>query len=254
MLEIFQHGPIHEIRLARPPANALDTALLAQLRDAVQAAPGQGAHALILSSGPGFFSGGMDVPHLMSLEHDDLVRAWQNFFAACRALANSSVPIVAAIGGHSPAGGCVLALCCDYRVMARSPDPAKPYRIGLNETQVGLAVPDAIQHLLRRVVGVYRAERLIVAGAMIDSEAAARIGLVDELVEPGQLLARARQWLEELLKLPRSPMLVSRGIARADMLKALADFSDGDLDAFLEQWQSPDTQAAMVAVMARLKK
>lgn len=249
MLEIIQHGPIHEIRLARPPANALNSDLLVQLRDAVQAAPANGAQGLILSSGPGFFSGGMDVPLLMSLDSAALMIAWQHFFAAVRALAKSSVPVVAAIGGHAPAGGCVLALCCDYRIMARGPS-----RIGLNETQVGLAVPDAIQQLMRRVVGTYRAERLIVAGAMIDSETAEKIGLVDELTDSEHVAVRAAHWLEELLKLPRAPMLATRVIARADMIKALDDFTDADLGAFLEQWDSPDTQAAMAALMARLKK
>jgi len=249
MLEIHHHGPIHEIRLARPPANALNSELLLQLRDAIQAAPGNGAHGLIISSGPGFFSGGMDVPVLMTLDRLAMMDSWRHFFAAVRALAKSPIPVVAAIGGHAPAGGCVLALCCDYRIMALGPS-----RIGLNETQVGLAVPDAIQHLLRRVVGVYRAERLIVAGAMIDSETAERIGLVDELTDSEHVAVRAIHWLEELLKLPRSPMLASRAIARADMIKALDDFTDADLGAFLEQWDSPDTQAAMTALMARLKK
>jgi enoyl-CoA hydratase/carnithine racemase len=249
MLEIHHHGPIHEIRLARPPANALNSELLLQLRDAVQAAPANGARGLVLSSGPGFFSGGMDVPLLMSLDRANMTLAWQHFFAAVRALAKSAVPVVAAIGGHAPAGGCVLALCCDYRIMALGPS-----RIGLNETQVGLAVPDAIQQLLRRVVGTYRAERLIVAGAMIDSETAEKIGLVDELTDSDHVSARAIYWLEELLKLPRAPMLATRAIARADMIKALDDFTDADLDAFLEQWESPDTQAAMTALLARLKK
>jgi hypothetical protein len=129
-----------------------------------------------------------------------------------------------------------------------------PSRIGLNETQVGLAVPDAIQQLMRRVVGTYRAERLIVSGAMIDSETAERIGLVDELTDAEHVAVRAAHWLEDLLKLPRAPMLATRAIARADMIKALDDFSDADLGRFLEQWDSPDTQAAMGALMARLKK
>jgi enoyl-CoA hydratase/carnithine racemase len=249
MLEIHHHGPIHEIRLARPPANALNSDLLTQLRDAVEAAPANGAQGLILSSGPGFFSGGMDVPVLMTLDRPALSVAWQHFFAAVRALAKSRIPVVAAIGGHAPAGGCVLALCCDYRIMALGPS-----RIGLNETQVGLAVPDAIQQLMRRVVGTYRAERLIVSGAMIDSETAEKIGLVDELTDSEHVVVRAAHWLDELLKLPRAPMLASRAIARADMIKSLDGFSDADLEGFLEQWNSPDTQAAMTALLARLKK
>ena len=157
---------MHEIRLARPPVNALNPDLLQALRAGIEAAPGNGARGIVLSGGPGVFSGGMDVPHLMDLDAADLRKAWDDFFAACIALAKCPVPVVAAIGGHAPAGGCVLALCCDYRVMARSPDPSRPFRIGLNEVQVGLAVPEGIQILLRRLVGLRRAERLLVSGAM----------------------------------------------------------------------------------------
>ena len=97
----------------------------------------------------------------------------------------------------------MLSLCCDYRVMARSQDPQKPYAIGMNETQVGLAVPDGAQQLMRRVVGRHRAERLLVAGSMVPAEDALRIGLVDELAEVEHVLPRAIAWLESLLRLPR---------------------------------------------------
>jgi enoyl-CoA hydratase/carnithine racemase len=250
MLEVIVHGTVHEVRMARASANALDTELLSRLHDAITAAPGNGAQAIVLSSAfPAFFSGGMDVPHLMSIDFAAMTKAWRTFFAVCRALAESPVPVVAAVSGHAPAGGCVLALCCDYRIMARG-----NARIGLNETQVGLAVPDCIQHLMRRLVGPYRAERLVVAGAMLDAETAARLGVVDELVGPDELGPRALAWLEELLRLPRAPMLATRKLARRDLVEALASFGDAELEAFLSQWDSPDTQAALKAVLARLTK
>jgi enoyl-CoA hydratase/carnithine racemase len=250
MIEVIVHGPVHEIRMGRGPANALDNDLLAGLLEAVLAAPGNGAQAMVLSSTlPNFFSGGMDVPHLMGQDFAGMTATWRRFFAVCRALGNAPVPVVATIAGHAPAGGCVLALCCDYRIMARGTG-----RIGLNETQVGLAVPDAIQHLMRRVVGTYRAERMVVAGAMVDADTAAALGLVDELVEPEALVPRALEWLGALLVLPRSPMLATRKLARADLVAALDAFGDRELDAFLEQWNSPDTQAALQALMAKLKK
>ncbi|TNJ35144.1 enoyl-CoA hydratase/isomerase family protein [Arenimonas terrae] len=248
-IELHRHGDIHEIRLARPPVNALTPELLSALRAAVQAAPAEGARGIVLTGGSKVFSGGMDVPHLMGLDRASLKAGWATLFAAARALADSRVPVVAAIGGHSPAGGCVLALCCDYRIMARG-----PFRIGLNEVQVGLVAPDAIQHLMRRVVGTYRAERLLVAGSLVESEQAQAIGLVDELTDAEHVLARALHWLEELLKLPSAAMLASRQVARTDMIAALEAFSDDHLDGFIEDWYAPGTQAALQALVARLKK
>lgn len=249
MLEFHRHGDIHEIRLARPPVNALTPELLVALRTAVQEAPAQGARGIVLSGGAKVFSAGMDVPHLMGLDAAGLKSGWASLFAAGRAIAASPVPVVAAIGGHSPAGGCVLALCCDYRVMARG-----PFRIGLNEVQVGLVAPDAIQHLMRRVVGPYRAERLLVAGALVEAEQAQAIGLVDELTDVEHVTTRAVVWLEELLRLPQDAMRNTRRIARADMVAALEAFHDDDLDGFLAEWNSPGTQAALRALVARLGK
>lgn len=249
-IEIIAHGDIVELRLARAPVNALDPGLCKELRSAIDAAVDAGAHGLVLSGGPKVFSAGLDVPFLMSLGDDRhaLMTAWELFFDAAMALATCPVPVVAALVGHAPAGGCVLALCCDYRVMASG-----PFRIGLNETQVGLVAPEGIQRLLRRVVGTYRAERLLVAGEMLDAEQALQAGLVDELVEIDNVARRARIWLEQLLTLPRQAMLQTRAIARADMVEALQPHNI-QLDRFIEAWYAAETQAALQALIAKLGK
>ena len=249
------HGTVHELQLARPPVNALNPALCGDLTDTLAAAIDGGAQAIVLSGGPKVFSAGLDVPYLISLGKDRvaLTSAWQRFFAAARALAHSPVPVAAAIAGHAPAGGCVLALCCDYRVMARCADPASPFRIGLNETQVGLAAPEGIQHLLSRTVGRQRAERLLVSGELVDAERALAIGLVDEVVAIDDVQRRAMAWVESLLALPRQPMLQTRAIARADVQAALEPERIA-LDRFVDAWFSADTQAGLQALVAKLGK
>ena len=244
------HGAVHELTLARAPVNALNPALCEALATALSEAIGSGAQGIVLSGGPKVFSAGLDVPYLLGLgnDRDRLRSSWNAFFDAARALANSPVPVAAAVAGHAPAGGCVLALCCDYRVMVRG-----LAQIGLNETQVGLAAPEGIQQLLRRVVGAHRAERLLVAGALVDSERALAIGLVDELAEADHVGVRARIWLEELLALPRQPMLKTRALARADLVAALQP-ERIDLDGFVDAWFAPDTQAGLRALVARLGK
>ena len=249
MIVIAQHGPVQEIKLQRPPVNALNDELLEAIEAAVLAAPGRGARALVISGGEKAFSGGLDVPYLMGLDRAGLKRCWSRFFAAARAIAGSPIPTAAAIAGHNPAGGCVLALCCDFRVMARG-----PFRMGLNETQVGLAVPDAIQYLLRRVVGPHKAERLVVAGAMPDAQQCLEIGMVDALTDAGEVVTLAVNWANELLALAQGPMLATRKIARADLVAALATFGDEQLETFIEGWYSADTQAALDLVMQKLGK
>lgn len=249
-VETIHHGDIVELKLARAPVNALDPTLCNDLRNALAAAIEAGAQGIVLLGGPKVFSAGLDVPYLLSLGDDRhaLMSAWEAFFDTAMVLAASPVPVVAAIGGHAPAGGCVLALCCDYRVMVSG-----PFRIGLNETQVGLVAPEGIQRLMRRVVGPYRAERLLVAGEMLDAEQALQAGLVDELVEIDNVGHRARVWLEQLLALPRVAMLQTRAIARADLVEALQP-QHIQLDRFIEAWYAPSTQEALRAMMAKLGK
>jgi enoyl-CoA hydratase/carnithine racemase len=255
LVEHRSHGDIAEIRLARPPVNALDPALCTAIRDALGSAIGSGARGIVLAGGPAVFSAGLDVPYLMArgADRDALLHAWEAFFGAARALAASPVPVAAAIAGHAPAGGCVLALCCDYRVMARASDGDKAFRIGLNETQVGLVAPEGIQALLRRVVGPHRAERLLVGGLMPTTEEAHAIGLVDEIADVGNTTDRAIEWLRTLTALPREPMQQTRAIARADVIDALHPRRI-ELDRFVDDWHRPDTQNALRAVLARLGK
>ena len=81
-----------------------------------------------------------------------------------RALACSSIPIAAAINGHGPAGGTVLALFCDWRGMAEG-----DWKMGFNEVQVGIPLPPVILSALRRQVGARQAERLGAGGLVIST-------------------------------------------------------------------------------------
>ena len=250
LIQSVRHGRIHELRLARPPVNAINPALCAALRDSIAAAVDAGAEGLVLSGGPKVFSAGLDVPLLLSIQDDAkaLYDAWNSFFNAARALAACPVPVAAAIAGHAPAGGCVLALCCDWRVMAEG-----PFTIGLNETQVGIAIPPGIMRLMQRTIGLRQAEAMLVPGMMVDSERALAIGLVDELAGVDHVVTRATTRLDLLLDLPRGPMLETRRLLRADLLDALSA-DNMQLERCLESWHSADTQQALRAMVARLGK
>lgn len=249
MLERHHHpNDIFELKMARPPVNALNPELLQALSNALEIAPREGARGIVLSGSPGIFSAGLDVPRLLTLNRTELDQAWRAFFAVCTTLARSPVPVVSAITGHSPAGGAVLGLYSDYRVMAEG-----AFKIGLNEVQVGLVVPECIQHALRRVIGSYRAERLLVAGAMIDASEALRIGMVDELAPADQVVAQAQRWLGQMLALPRSAMLSTRALARADLIASIDDPRKLNLDQFLDAWFTDETQGVLQAMVARLR-
>jgi Delta3-Delta2-enoyl-CoA isomerase len=250
MLNLTDHdNGIREIQLARPPVNALNLELLRVLRSAIDESVRDGVRGVVLSGAKGLFSAGVDVPALLARDRAGVREYWRELFAVCGTLACAPIPLVAAITGHSPAGGAVLALFCDYRVMAEG-----PYRIGLNEVQVGLIVPEAIQLALRRVVGTYRAERLLVSGAMIEAADALACGFVDELTGVDQVTTRALRWLRELLALPAHAMLATRTLARADLATAYADIDALPLEDFTDAFFHPQTQVVLQQLVARLKE
>jgi len=249
MLQSIEHEhAILELRLARPPVNALNPELIAALKPAIEQAPKNGAQALLISGSPGLFSAGLDIPVLLQLDRDAMRAFWKDFFGLCGALARAPIPVAAAVTGHSPAGGAVLAIFCDYRVMARG-----EYKIGLNEVQVGLTVPDCIQAALRRLVGTYRAERLLVAGTMLGADDARAVGMVDELTDVDHVVTRTLAWLQSLLQLPQQAMLATRASARADLAQLFRDPALLPVEAFLDGWFAPEAQATLHALVERLR-
>lgn len=247
MITITDHGPIRELRLNRPPANALSPDLIAALREAVAAAPEEGARAIVVSGAPGRFSGGLDVPLLLTLETHDIREIWRSFYAMMRTLAASPIPIVAAITGHSPAGGAVISLYCDLRVMAEG-----DFRIGLNEVAVGIPLPPVILRVLRRVVGDRQAEKLAVSGALLPAAEALRIGLVDELAPPEQVVERAVEHCRSLLALPPQAMAETRRIARAGLVRLFDEAGDDEVEVVLRHWFSDETQSTLQALVEQM--
>lgn len=249
MIDVVDHGAVRELRLARPPVNALDPVLLAALRAAITDAGGAGCRAIVLSGAPGRFSGGLDVPALLLLDRDGMRGVWSDFFGVMRDIATSSIPIVAALTGHSPAGGTVLAIFADYRVLAEG-----PYLVGLNEVQVGLPVPPVLIAALTYVVGARQAARLATGGLLLDPAQALAVGLVDEVVPVTDVVPRAVSWATDLLTRPRAAMSATRALARRPLTAAFDAFDDGSLGAVLDAWFAPEPQATLRALAARLKK
>ena len=247
MLEILDHGAIREIRLDRPPANALNPELIDALFQALGKA-GEAADAVIVSGRPGMFSGGLDVPGLIGLGPEQMAEFWKDFIRLLKRIASMPVPTVFAMTGHAAAGGIVLALFGDYRIMPRG-----TFKTGFNEVQVGLVVPPQVHQALLRLIGAHAAERILVAGEMMESQRALEIGLVDELAdEPDAVVRRAIDWCEELLALPRPAMTRSRSMARADLVRLFEDSDNQDIGRFIGAWFEAPTQQTLRQLVKRL--
>ena len=249
MLEISDESGIRVITLARPPVNALTAELVRKLVAAIDGAGS--ASAIVISGQPGLFSAGLDVPGLLALDREGLTAMFVDLWRGQRAIALSPVPIVFAITGHCPAGGTVLAVNGDYRVMAQG-----DYRLGLNEVQVGLYPGGPIGAAFKRLVGGHAAQ-LLTRGALIDPVTALRVGLVDELCDVAQVRTRALEVARELGALPREAMLRTRAMARRELTdlyggadeQAAREREFGAMGA--EMWFAPATQERLKALFVK---
>ena len=247
MLKTTKHGEILEIQLERPPVNALNHALVKELRARVEQAPAQGARAIVLTGSPGMFSAGLDVPELLGYDRAGMSAFWQDFFDMLRAVAVSPIPVAAAITGHSPAGGAVIALFCDHRIAAEG-----RFKLGLNEVQVGLPVPRVILAALTRLVGQRQAERLAVRGLLVSPSEALAAGLVDQVVAPEQVVPMALAWCRETLALPPAAMDITRRSLRGDFKALFDQLSAGTREEMTSVWFSEEPQRVLRALVAQL--
>jgi enoyl-CoA hydratase/carnithine racemase len=247
VIDVITHGNVRELRLARPPANALSPELLAEICAQVARAPEEGAQALVLSGSKGLFTGGLDVPLLLSLDRQSMVNALDQFFAVMRALAESEVPVAAAITGHSPAGGAVLSLFCDWRVMADG-----PFVIGLNEVRIGIPIPALVAAALTRVVGSRRAEELCQSGRLLNPPEALETGLVDRVVPADKVIPDAIEWCRELTQLPKHALRETRRTVRRELIEIVDRSQKEDVETLVQEWFRPEVQRPLAELAAQL--
>jgi enoyl-CoA hydratase/carnithine racemase len=248
LLQTIDHGNVRELRMDRPPVNALNPDLVEVLTKALIQA-GEECRAVVLSGRPGLFSAGLDVPELLHLDRAGMSHFWASFFGLLAVVARCPVPVAAAITGHSPAGGAVLSLYCDYRVMSRG-----EFRFGLNETRVGLVVPAVIQSALVRLTGPHRAERLLVGGELLSPEAALEAGMLDALADdPEATVQHAIAWCQDLDALPRHAMLGNRAMRRRDLASSFDALGEAEISPFVDGWFQEDTQRVLHELVASLK-
>lgn len=246
-IQEFKHGKVVELRLHRPPFNALNPVLVSELLQALQATHKNGARAIILSGSPGVFSVGVDAADIMALDRASTQQFFIQFHDLCVALGRSPIPVIAAITGHAPAAGTILALFCDYRIMSLG-----AFQIGLNQVRMGLTVPYPIRHILARVVGHRVAEGLLVEGQLLSPDEARRIGLVDETAPPAHVVQQALNKCQRLLALPEAAMNTLRDSFHAELHRAL-DNRDAIIDTLLENWFSDEAQGALRANFSRMQ-
>lgn len=241
------------LSIKREPVNSMNLDLWRQLATHLdELEKDSSVRGVIFRSGlqKDVFTAGNDIMELYapktSLErYKDFWVTQNSFFAR---LYRTRLVTVAAVRGACPAGGCALALCCDYRVMTEVGS------IGLNEVALGIPVPAYWAQLMERTVGQRAAERLLSFGLMASADEALRYGLVDQLVPNAQLDAAAEAAIVPLLKVSDVARHATKSHLRDAFSRQWQDFAPKEAEQAWGLLSHPKTVQSLDAVMQRLSK
>ncbi len=207
------------IRMDDGKANAMDAAFFAGLDRAMDEAEASGCRGLVFAGRPGFFSGGLNVKTLPTLDPGQLKQLHRSFAHTMARAALLPVPTAAACAGHAVAGGFILALACDLRLVEEG-----PFRLQMNEVLIGIALPSWVLAIAQPVVPPQRHAEVLLHGKAYAPREAVAAGFFDELAVPGSdLVARAKERLAPLASLNRQAYALSKRRMRGPAIeRALA--------------------------------
>lgn len=252
-------GKIATLSLNRPPVNSLSLemcrAISSAIRDIEKDKTVQGM--VLASSFPSTLSAGLDLNELYNPDSDRLTKFWSSFQQLFLDLYGCRLAVIAGITGNAPAAGCMLALCCDYRVMASSPSSSgggKPAMIGLNEAKFGIVAPPFLGNLMLRTIGMRRGEAALSLGTLYTPEQALEIGLVDEIVPLEQVIPRSKEVALHWASVPPHARVASKMLARQKYVEELVDTRNEDIEHFRRFVLNDKVQSNLGAYLESLKK
>lgn len=247
---ILLEDRIAVLRLDKPRGNAIDDALadgLTQAAAEVGADDGV-AGVLLASAHPKLFCPGLDLVALAQHDRAGMQRFMRSFSQAILALYALRKPVVAAVNGAAVAGGCILALTADHRVLRRGAP------IGLNEVKVGVPLPWSTTVLLRASVNPAALGRIALLGRNFSDEDALAAGLADELAEAEGFEAACRARLAEFVEKDAGAFGTTKAWLREAALAQMRAHEDERLGRFLDGWFSAPTQERIRAAVSALAK
>jgi enoyl-CoA hydratase/carnithine racemase len=168
----------------------------------------QRTRAIVITGSGRAFCAGTDIQEMEDFTASEAEEIFRLEYRLQEAIRNAPIPVVAAVNGYALGTGCVLAMCCDWSVASAIA------KLGLPETTVG--VPAAIQcALVYPLVGLSATRRLVFFGEHVSAQEAVRLGLVNEVVEDGEVVARALEVAKRLSAMPATAFRLQKQLIRS---------------------------------------
>lgn len=205
-LEVSDKG-VGTIRIDRPKLNPLNDQVALEIGEAVDVVAGdESVRAVIVYGGERVFAAGADIKEMSTQDPVEMFRYIGRFQNVFTRLEQLSVVTIAAINGYALGGGCELALACDLRICAEDSQLGQP------EILLGVIPGAGGTQRLPRLTGVGRAKEIIYSGRFVGAEEALRIGLVNEVVRPEEVYARATKLAERFASGPSVALMAAKQV------------------------------------------
>jgi enoyl-CoA hydratase len=248
MFDLTQRGRVAVLQMTHGKANAMDLEFCRALTAQVSACLQSSAGALVITGQGRMFSAGVDLPRLVAggaAYAREFVPAMNHAFETLFAFAK---PLVVAVNGHAIAGGCVMACCADYRIMAREPG-----RIGIPELLVGVPFPVVPLEIVRFATPPQHLQTLIYRGLTLAADEALRYGLIDAVADPDRVLDEAVAVAENLAAIPFEAFHLTKRLLREPAMRRMQD--GGVADALVQDaWAGETVRSAVRDYVARTLK
>jgi len=246
MLERTEHGNVAVLRLAHGKASALDLELLRAIDGAFAREQSSPSRAVVLTGTGSIFSAGVDLLRVLDGGRAYLAEFLPALDACLRRLIAFEKPLVAAINGHAIAGGLVLSCAADRRLLARG-----KATYGAPELAVGVPFPPAAIELVRLGCPPAALREVALESRVFGGEDCLALGLVDELVPPEGLLARALECAEKLAAPPPPSFAITKRLLRRPAIERL-EREGSRSEEILDAWASDEVLGAIRAYVRRV--
>ena len=236
-IRVEKEGGIVRVILSRGKVNALNEQVVDELAACLRdLADEPEAKAIVLTGQGKFFTFGFDIPEFLGYAREDFLRYLTKFTDLYTLLFTYPKPVVAALNGHTIAGGCMLAIACDCRIMV-----AGKARMSLNEIDFGSSLFAGSVEMMKFWMGHRQAERAILSGRMYSAEEALDLGLVDRVVSDDELAQAAEAVAREFAGKDPVAFGSVKKLSRQGAASAMRAGERESLLEFVNIWYSEST-------------
>ena len=233
------------IRLARPPVNALNFQMQAEIKAAAEVCDRRDdIRAVVIYGGEKAFAAGADIKEMEGLSASEMIERGAAIEDSFSTVARITKPVVAAITGYALGGGCELALCADLRVAADN------VRMGQPEILLGIIPGGGGTQRLPRLVGPSIAKDLIYTGRIVEANEALAIGLVNQLVAPSDVYTTAFAWAKQFASGPKVALAVAKEAIDRGLETSLESGLEIEARYFAALFETEDREIGMASFRA----